>query len=617
MSLPGAGASPTEQQTILEVLNNKQIQQQQQDATEATEAREVTPTEAATTTTEGSPIPIPTPTPTPSPPAEGAAGAAVNVTNDEIASTVNVPLNEVDALGADDLVSSHSTARRTESNSSSNESATSQIPNQAVTSTSAKKEVRRTESTKREASAVTQRSTNTATVDDTAATNETITIQPIAVDRQCSANSSSSVDQGHVLDIESHLIETYNDYQAADDSVGVNELPPQQDELTVGSSRVETDVNVRTVIEVEPAGAISKKPIEILLPTRQVQRIESESENVDDVKVASEVIATALNGKENEAVEEREIVNEEKAETETEIQEIAFTSPSEASDAIKVTAERLVNEIEREVLEALRKSEEAQNQAKTAVLEDSETRKQANTERSEFSEVSETQNQLKVEVSETSASEAQTLNNDAVLEEACKIEEKTEQALTSLDEISNSLTQKVDAQLSEVTSILKSSKLSHAANGDAERKQNNELKIVNVPSPKTPSDEEERKRFLESLPHLDSNTEAQKLADDCKREYYQSLKKYLIQSQADRPPVPLQTYRWEDLRRAKERVSSKQDKNIFMLLLMVSLFFFLFRAATRGHIYTSDHSAQTSNPKLFYFYVNHKNFAFFRNLRSR
>ncbi|XP_050336800.1 uncharacterized protein LOC126763383 isoform X1 [Bactrocera neohumeralis] len=528
VSLPGAGTSPTEQQTILEVLNNKQTQQQQQqDATEAT------PTETATTTTAGTP----TQTATPSPSAEGAAGAAVNIANDEIpTSTVNVPLDEVDALSsADDLVSSQSTAN-TESSSSSNESATSQIPNPAVTSAPTTKEAVRTESTEGEASAVTQRSTNTATVGDTAATKETITIQPIAVDRQCSANSSSSADQGHVLDIESHLIETYSDYQANDDSVGINELPPQQDELTVGSSKVETDVNVRTVIEVEPVGAISKKPVETVLPTRRVQRAESESENVDDAKIASEVVEATLNGKEDGVIEEKEAETEAEAETETEAVKSAFVLPSEPSDAIKATAERLVNEIEREVLDALRKSEEAQNQTNT-----------------EGSEAAETQNQLKAEVSADTATETQTLNNDAVPEEACKIEEKTEQATTLLDDINNSLTQKVDAQLSEVTSILKSSKTSHAANGDAEQNKHNELKIVNVPSPKTPSDEEERKRFLESLPHLDSNAEAQKLADDCKREYYQSLKKYLIQSQADRPPVPLQTYRWEDLRRAKER----------------------------------------------------------------
>uniref|UniRef100_A0A0K8VH33 Uncharacterized protein n=1 Tax=Bactrocera latifrons TaxID=174628 RepID=A0A0K8VH33_BACLA len=526
VSLPGAGTSPTEQQTILEVLNNKQTQQQQQDATEAT------PTETATTTTAGTP----TETATPSPPAEGEAGAAVNIANDEIAtSTVNVPLDEVDALSsADDLVSSQSTAN-TESSSSSNESATSEIPNPAVTSAPTTKEAVRTESTEEsEASAVTQRSTNTATVGDTAATKETITIQPIAVDRQCSANSNSSADQGYVLDIESHLIETYSEYQANDDSIGINELPPQQDELTVGSSKVETDVNVRTVIQVEPVGAISKKPVETVLPTRRVHRAESESENVEDVKVASEVVAKTLNGKEDVAVEEKKPETE--AETETEAVESAFVLPSEASDAIKATAERLVNEIEREVLDVLQKSEEAQNQTNT-----------------EGSEAAEIKNQLKAEVCANTATVTQTLNNDAVPKEACKIEEKTEQATTLLEDISNSLTQKVDAQLSEVTSILKSSKTSHAANGDAEQNKHNELKIVNVPSPKTPSDEEERKRFLESLPHLESNAEAQKLADDCKREYYQSLKKYLIQSQADRPPVPLQTYRWEDLRRAKER----------------------------------------------------------------
>lgn len=480
MSLPGAGTSPTEQQTILEVINNKHTQPQ---ATEEASSEAASQSGAAAgSSTE----------------AKTASSPAITVTAVESA-TVKAPVyveksstdTSNSAEANDDLVNSkHSLTNNV--TSYSNESATSEIP----------------KSTERR---------------DTEATKETISPPP-TVERQCSSNSASA-DQGHVLDIESHLIETYDEYQTPDDSVGINELLPQQDELTVGSSKVETEANVRTVIEVEPAGAISKKPLEFVVQTSQVQRI-AESESEIEAKTFFETATVS----EPETVERIE--------------------PCVDSDAIKETAERLVNEIEREVLEALQKCE-AKNDLK------------ADTGANKATEVV------------TEATAAQVL--DRKEEEEEEEEEKTEPPTSLLDEISNSLSQKVDAQLSEVTSILKSSKPSHAAaqfsdsNGEAlkvdvDQTKPNELKIVNVPSPKTPSDVQERKLFLESLPHIDSNAEAQKLADDCKREYYQSLKKYLIQSQTDRPPVPLQTYRWEDLRRAKERVSQYSHKMCIYIL---------------------------------------------------
>ncbi|XP_036338134.1 uncharacterized protein LOC118747989 isoform X2 [Rhagoletis pomonella] len=458
MSLPGAGTSPTEQQqTILEVINNKHTQPQ------ATE--EGSPAEAAS---QSAAVSSPAITVTAAP--SGTVNAPVYVEK----SSTEVDTSDTAGANDDDLVSSKHSLTNNET-SCSNESATSQIPN----------------STER---------------GDTEATKETISPPP-TVARQCSSNSGSA-DQGHVLDIESHLIETYDEYQTPDDSVGINELPPQQDELIRGSSKIETEANLRTVIEVEPAGAISKKPIESVVQTRQAQRI-AEAESKSETKTLIETATVP----EPEAAERIE--------------------PSVASDAIKEAAERLVNEIEREVLEALQKCE--------------------------------AKNELKANAGANKSTEVKTETSTAEILYRKEKEEKTEQTTSLLDEISNSLSQKVDAQLSEVTSILKSSKPSHAttqlrsdSNGEAlkvdvDQTKPNELKIVNVPSPKTPSDVQDRKLFLESLPHIDSNAEAQKLADDCKREYYQSLKKYLIQSHTDRPPVPLQTYRWEDLRRAKDR----------------------------------------------------------------
>lgn len=83
------------------------------------------------------------------------------------------------------------------------------------------------------------------------------------------------------------------------------------------------------------------------------------------------------------------------------------------------------------------------------------------------------------------------------------------------------------------------------------------IDINGLPLPSTPLEEEEKKKFLDSIPHLEKNTDSILVSKQAKKEYYQSLRKYLIHEEENKPPVPLQTYRWEDLRRAKERVSSK------------------------------------------------------------
>lgn len=75
-----------------------------------------------------------------------------------------------------------------------------------------------------------------------------------------------------------------------------------------------------------------------------------------------------------------------------------------------------------------------------------------------------------------------------------------------------------------------------------------------LPLPSTPLEEEEKKRFLDSIPDLENNSDSIAVSKQAKKEYYQSLRKYLIHEEANKPPVPLQTYRWEDLRRAREKV---------------------------------------------------------------
>ncbi|XP_064541305.1 uncharacterized protein LOC135430533 isoform X4 [Drosophila montana] len=271
----------------------------------------------------------------------------------------------------------------------------------------------------------------------------------------------------HLLDLESHLIEDVN---AVLSGVGINELPPIEQELQKGTSKIEAD-EASHVIEVEPAGAKTKQPIETLAPSHQIAE-------VDETATAGTVEAAPA----------------------------AAAAAASASEAVRHTAEQLINEIERELIESFSKN-----------------------------------------VAQVEAEQKKQLEAD----------------LTAV----NSLSQQVDAQLNELTSILKSKPqpkiVLEQAGAEAKpttKLASNELKLVEVPTPKSEAEELQRKEFIDSLPQIGqdrlgthTDAEAKRLSAACKREYYQSLKKYLLQNSQDKPPVPLQTYRWEDLRRARER----------------------------------------------------------------
>ncbi|XP_043071462.1 uncharacterized protein LOC6570429 isoform X2 [Drosophila grimshawi] len=268
------------------------------------------------------------------------------------------------------------------------------------------------------------------------------------------AQAPSTPGGSHLLHFESHLIEDVNAVQSG---VGINELPPIEQELQIGTSKIEAD-EAAQLIEVEPAGAKTKQPIETLAPSHQIAEVDE--------------TATADKG-----------------------------TAAPVPEAVRQTAEQLVDEIERELIESLSKNVE-QNQE-------------------------EHEKQLKEQLSAV-----------------------------------NSLSQQVDAQLNELTSILKSKPQPEIVleQACAESKATNEIKLVEVPTPKSEAEEQQRKEFIDSLPQIEqtrlgthTDAEAKRLSADCKREYYQSLKKYLLQNSLDKPPVPLQTYRWEDLRRAKDR----------------------------------------------------------------
>lgn len=80
-----------------------------------------------------------------------------------------------------------------------------------------------------------------------------------------------------------------------------------------------------------------------------------------------------------------------------------------------------------------------------------------------------------------------------------------------------------------------------------------------------PEEESEKsdKENLNKHTNLDSNlktrpidTDAVILSTEAKKEYYQRLREYLDDEELNRPPIPLKTYQWEDIRRLKEQVGT-------------------------------------------------------------
>ncbi|XP_034122474.1 uncharacterized protein LOC117580200 isoform X3 [Drosophila guanche] len=295
----------------------------------------------------------------------------------------------------------------------------------------------------------------------------------------------------HLLDFESHLIENV---VGQGSGVGIRELTPFEQELQQGTSKVGTD-DEASVIEVEPAGAKTKQAIKTLAPPHQIAEVDETANTPSEaVRRTAEQLVEEIDEALQTLVPPQQIPKSEET--------------SQPSELVRRTAEQLVDEIERELIETLSKD----------------------------------------------VDEAKTEHDNEVKRDR--------------DELS-SLSQQVEVQLNELTSILKNKPQAEIVLELPEPEEEeprplrhaaaNELKLVEVPTPKTEAEEQQRKEFIDSLPQIEQHgageteTDAQRLSADCKREYYQSLKKYLLQSSQDKPPIPLQTYRWEDLRRARER----------------------------------------------------------------
>lgn len=331
-------------------------------------------------------------------------------------------------------------------------------------------------------------------------------------EEESSASSNSQIIQANILDIESHLIETLNETTPSKESVGINELQPVEDELQIGCSKVETEDNVRSVIEVEPAEVVTKQPIEQIIETEAVLQAAQIEQNLS---------GPYLNGE----------------------------TPQVNREDIEKAAQQLLQDIEEEVVKAFETNTYKGSELQKPEKKEEEVLQEEKTETLSTFENAGADEQEEEELPNT----AETV---AAEEEEGKVEESSEDQVDGSQVRTDSqLSQVVDQQISEVTSILDSQTKETTSLLKPPAGPN--LKLVTVPTPQTASEEAERKLFIDSLPPLQTSesSDAEKLALDCKREYYQSLKKYLVQSNTDKPPVPLQTYRWEDLRRAKERVS--------------------------------------------------------------
>uniref|UniRef100_A0A1I8NV46 Uncharacterized protein n=1 Tax=Stomoxys calcitrans TaxID=35570 RepID=A0A1I8NV46_STOCA len=319
----------------------------------------------------------------------------------------------------------------------------------------------------------------------------------------------------------------------------VNDQEDQTDEEELEEDEKEAKVE-KEVITSSPNNDDDDKILEIeshlietlneVTPHKESVGINELTPAAEELQVGCSKIETKDNVRSVIEVEPAELVTKQPIEQILETNEplqAAQTEPTISKEEIEKTAEQLLQDIEEKIVEAFET-----NSFKGAAL--------LNTPPDEKEEATIEKTDLTATTENTEPSSQ---------DSAKKAEESCDQVDASPSQQHESqLSQVVDQQISEVNSIL-DSQIKEISNSNAN------LKLVTVPTPQTESEEAERKLFIDSLPPLQGaeSSDAEKLALDCKREYYQSLKKYLVQTNTDKPPVPLQTYRWEDLRRAKER----------------------------------------------------------------
>ncbi|XP_055846650.1 uncharacterized protein LOC129912447 isoform X3 [Episyrphus balteatus] len=404
-------------------------------------------------------------------------------------------------------------------------------------------------------------------------------------------------EEDYVYDIESHLIETLKNYSVSEDSetwgVDIKELPPVEGESLHRTSKIETDSLIGTVIEVEPASPKVLKPVEISVvePQRQSVLIEEESQNSSELKVNNANESTNSEDaqilRQTQRPEELTAQNFTNEDSSRDLQiefESAIFNNSEIDQQFEYSIEAspvLITDLDSEdTIEEI----SVLNQNHTEDFTDSSSSKvdinqnldltdQNNTHKTDQTQLNSEQKieDPKEDISGSTKNNIEPTAPDPIVELDSSTSESSSSEVTTQTFIKNvktedtaSLTQEIDQKLSELSTHLPASSSKIDLNGNISSKAEEQkstpkeepedkgFDINGLPLPRTAAEEVQRREFLDSLPQVSEETDSNKVAALAKREYYQSLRQYLI-THVDRPQKPPETYRWEDLKRAKQR----------------------------------------------------------------
>ncbi|XP_055385253.1 trichohyalin isoform X3 [Condylostylus longicornis] len=351
----------------------------------------------------------------------------------------------------------------------------------------------------------------------------------------------------NILDIQSHLIETFDkNFSVSEDSdksgVTVKEIPAKPEEFQT-TSQIETETSPKSVIEIEPSIPKTHKPIQLDLDISSNKR-ESKLLNSFDKKEEEEEDKKENN---NNIIIENENLNKNIKNNNN--NNIINKITDDKNNILVDTAKEVKIEISNKFIEnekdKIESSHIENNNNNNNIL--------ANNENIIISDISSSKIENNINEKLIESEKQQNLNENHNNIE--KVKEKSEEILTSSSVVAaDNQENNFEILSGKQDKLLIITDLSGGNNFlNTNNHLNNDIGINGLKNCTTPLEEEEKQKLLDSLPQLDSNIDPYKLAIEAKKEYYQSLRDYLDKYQEDKPPIPLQTYRWEDIRRAKEK----------------------------------------------------------------
>lgn len=300
------------------------------------------------------------------------------------------------------------------------------------------------------------------------------------------------------------------------------------------------DIKVDTTEEAESGEKKEEVKVPGVIEDIKLDSTKEALKKVEDNKVIEK--ASIIVGEKKEQVEVpkvQEVIEDIKVDTTKE------TTPGEKKEEVKV--QEVIEDIKLDTTkEAAPENNKKEELEKKSVIQESSIVSGENKEDIEVQAVIE---EIEVNTTKEAAPEAQKekVEEKSLTQESTKVSEEEKEEVEVL--IQNHLP---SIYKEEVTK----EEIKPAPETKKEVKQEHlSIDINGLPLPSTPLEEEEKKKFLDSIPQLENRSDSVAVSKQAKKEYYQSLRKYLIDEEENKPPVPLLTYRWEDLRRAKERVS--------------------------------------------------------------